>query len=932
MGGRLVLTSAHVVARLGERVEVFRPGAASAVGGAVVWCGGPAARDDAALVLVDGDQPWTVPAGAVRWGRLVTDRPGTGCETWGVPDVAQRPPAGGPVEAVQLTGLVNPGTGFVGNQYVMDLLQHPPQWSAEGTSPWGGLSGAAVFCDRLLTGVVAADRAHSAHGQLNTVPVYVLFHDPAFRTVLAEHTGQEAGLEAVEFQSLADSTASATTGALRSPAALLQAGRQTVPFHGREDLLELLTDWCGRDGFGARLLHGPGGQGKTRLAHHLGHLLAADRWAVLWPHPDATPDELREVRHTAKPLLVVVDYAENRARQLTALIEAAAEHPGTTPFKFLLLARTDGDWWAKAKHATRVTEDHLDGAPSHLLPPLEHDPASRPQAYRDAARALAAALPHVSGCAGTDWSAAAEALRTPQLDQDGYANALTLHMTALADLLDVGAPTGDDAQSGAEGVEDRLLGHERRYWTRTAAACGLSPALSPTALETALAAAHLVGAADRDQADRTWRSLPALADQPRDRRDTVTSWIGALYPPTVPGRPWGGLQPDRLAERHAGRVLDADPALAALLVQESEEDQTAQLLSVYARAASHLVFTGRLDAHLTDLCVRHHDQLAAQTIATATQTDNPNPLITALEALTTDPATPLDVLDTLYWRLPESSQRLAHTTARLATTITEQYRALAEEDPDAYLPSLAVALSRLSTELGVLGRWEDALAASKEAVDIHRGLAEAEPDRYVPRLASSLHTLSVDLGEMGWREEGLAAIQEAVRIRRDLAEADPDTYLPYLAASLHGLSIDLRDAGRRKEGLATVQEAVDIHKELAEADPDAHLPKLAGSLHSLSIDLGEAGRGAEGLAAIQEAVRIRRDLAEADPDAHLPDLAQSLNCLAIDLGSVGSLEEALAAVQEAARHYQRLSTLYPVRFAVHAQKSREITAWLISLG
>ncbi|MEU4066239.1 hypothetical protein AB0F25_28205 [Streptomyces wedmorensis] len=151
VGGRLVLTSAHVAGHVGARVEVFHPGGSGMAGGTVVWCGTPAGRDDAALVLVDGDPHWQAPIAPVRWGRMVTDRPGTGCETWGMPDVAQH--EGSAVETAQLRGELNPGSGFVGNQYVMDLRQHPPQYSSDGTSPWGGLSGAAVFADRLLIGV-----------------------------------------------------------------------------------------------------------------------------------------------------------------------------------------------------------------------------------------------------------------------------------------------------------------------------------------------------------------------------------------------------------------------------------------------------------------------------------------------------------------------------------------------------------------------------------------------------------------------------------------------------------------------------------------------------------------------------------------------------------------------------------------------------------
>ncbi|MFJ5893384.1 tetratricopeptide repeat protein [Streptomyces californicus] len=894
-----MLTSAHVVARAGELVQVFQPGGAS-TGGRVVWCGTPGERDDAALVLLDDEPAWPMPKAVLRWGRMASDRPGTSCQTWGVPDLAQR--SGLPVEAVQMKGKINPGTGFVGNQYVMDLLQHPPQWSEEGTSPWGGLSGAAVFCDRLLAGVVASDRAYSGHGQLNVVPAYVMHHDLAFRAALAEHGAPATGLEAVELQHLADVEPAGRGAALGSPAALLQAGRQTVPFHGRKDLLADLRAWCGRDGFGAWLLHGPGGQGKTRLAHHLAGLLAADGWAVLWPRADVIAADLRELRDVAKPLLVVLDYAESRTGQLTALVEAAAHHPGSKPFKVLLLARTGGDWWVQAKSATLLVEDYLDDAPSIRLEPLEQDPGPRLEAYRTAARALAGALPNVRGLAGHDWRAAADTLPAPSLDHDGFANALTLQMTALADLLDTttGSPgTAPPPANQVQKVEDRLLGHERRHWQHGATAHGLNPALSRTTLETALAAAHLVGAADREQADHTWLRIPALADQPRDRRDAVTAWITALYPPAESGRPWGALQPDRLAERHIGNILAANPNLAERLIDGADDAQATLLLTVYSRAAAHPTFDGRLNDHLTRLCVRHHGQLAPHIVATTIQADYPQPLITGLDTLANDPTTAVSDLVTLHDRLPRTSQRLARTAIQLVEAITKNYRALAEANPDAYLPDLAGALNNLSVRLGEAGRRAEGLDAIEEAVRHYRALAEVDPDAYLPDLAGALNNLSTRLGEAGRRAEGLEAVEEAVTIRRALAEVDPDAYLPDLAMALNNLSVRLGEAGRRAEGLEAVEEAVTIRRALAEANPDASLPDLAMALNNLSVDLGEAGRRAEGLEAVEEAVRHYRALAEANPGGYLPDLAMALNNLSVDLGEAGRRAEGLEAVEEA---------------------------------
>ncbi|MFF9349469.1 tetratricopeptide repeat protein, partial [Streptomyces sp. NPDC014734] len=854
VGGDLVLTSAHVAGRAGEQAYVYRPGFAGVRGGPVVWCGTPGGRDDAALVLLGEGPPWPSPR-MVRWGRMVTDRPGAACQTWGIPDVAQR--HGQPTEAAQVAGRINPGSGFVGNQYVMDLRQHRPQWPQEGTSPWGGLSGAAVFCDRLLTGVVASDRAHSGGGQLNVVPAYVLHHDPTFRAALAEHGGPAVGLEAVELQHLAEAPADRGRTGEASPAMLLQAGWQTVPFHGRDDLLTNLRTWCGQeDGSGAWLLHGPGGQGKTRLAHHLAGLLAADHWTVLWPRSDTDASELRELRHVAKPLLIILDYAETRTGQLTALIEAATDHPGGTPFKVLLLARTDGDWWTQAKHVTRLAEDYLNEAPSTLLEPLEQAPASRAQAYRSAARALASALPHMR-----DWPAAANALPIPRLDHYAFANALTLQMTALADLLDTAIADGDAAPAPApaaeraHAVEDRLLGHERRYWQNNAAACGLTPALSSATLETALAAAHLMGAANRKQADLTWSRLPALADQPRDRRDQVTAWIAALYPPTSPGRPWGAFQPDRIAERHIGRVLNTDPAIAEHLMCGADDAQTAQFLAVYSRAAAHPVFGGCLDTHLTHLCTHLPTELAPHLIIAAIQADRPQPLITALNAHATDPTAALGNLITLHDQFPLSSQRLSLTAAHLSQAITSRYRELAEANPDAHLADLASALNTLSNRLGDVGRRQEGLKAIEEAVRLYRELVKTNPDAHLPDLASALNNLSNRLGDVGRRQEGLKAIEEAVRLYRELAEANPDAHLADLASALNTLSIRLGDVGRRQEGLKAIEEAVRLYRELAEANPDAHLADLASALNNLAIDLGDAGRREKGQDAIGQAAR-----------------------------------------------------------------------------
>ncbi|MFF4230069.1 tetratricopeptide repeat protein, partial [Streptomyces sp. NPDC001820] len=810
---RLVLTSAHVVPAPGGTVSMFHPGKTPSWTGTVVWRGTPGGRDDAALVRID-DPDWAPLSGApARWGRLVTHQPGTACEAWGMPELVQRPDRA--VDTLQPSGTLNPGDRYVANRYVMSLAQHPPAPTADESSPWGGMSGAALFCGELLTGVITSDPAGRAHAFLEAVPAYVLMHDPGFRIALAEH-GPEIGtaLEPVEWQHLAEAADTiAATGLVGSPAALLRARRQVVPFRGRTDLLNDLHAWSQEEGFCARLIHGPGGQGKTRLAQHLADTLAVQRWTTLWLRADAAAETLAVLSAASVPLLVVIDYAESRTPQLAALLEAAARHGGRSPFKLLLLARTAGDWWQELHASSPTAEELLDGADTITLLALEPVPGtSRAQAYHQAVHGYAKHLPRVRGWQHQDWPALATRLTTPQadrpgLDRPGLETALTLHMTAMADLLDtadqgpVGAlvpvttgaatPTADTRE-----VEDRLLVHEQRYWTNTAAAHGLHPTLSMSTLIDALAAAFLLGAENRDQADALLRRVRGLDDQSSDRRGAVRGWIAALYPATSGVGPWGTLQPDRLSERFIGRRLEKEPGLASHLAPGATEAQLAQLLTIYTRAAAHRVFQHRLDPHLTALCVNHSAILAELAIDVATQTEAPQPMLQALQQVADAPGTTLSDLVRLADRLPGTSHNLADWAAHLAQLITDHQRTRSRTDPD-HLPDLAGSLNNLSIRLSDLGRREEALDAITKAVSIRRKLAQQRPDAFLPDLAGSLNNLANRLSDLGRREEALDAITKAVSIRRKLAQQRPDAFLPDLAASLNNLSIQLSNLGRR---------------------------------------------------------------------------------------------------------------------------------------
>src|SRR5690606_32434600 len=101
---------------------------------------------------------------------------------------------------------------------------------------------------------------------------------------------------------------------MTGPAQLLHPARGVVPFVGRERELAELLAWCADPQAGRlRLLTGPGGVGKSRLAAELAARLGPE-WGGLEVRDDSEAEALARWREAdpRRPVLIVVDYAETR--------------------------------------------------------------------------------------------------------------------------------------------------------------------------------------------------------------------------------------------------------------------------------------------------------------------------------------------------------------------------------------------------------------------------------------------------------------------------------------------------------------------------------------------------------------------------------------------------------------------------------------------
>ncbi|WP_425247489.1 ATP-binding protein, partial [Streptomyces sp. NEAU-NA10] len=881
LGGRLVLTAAHVLKDRG-RVSVQLPNRAGRVPCQVVWErleDGPRGWD--AALLLAGEDLSDRPLPSVRWGRLVTMQ-ACPAQSLGYPVVGQAGAAA--VSLVQVDGRVPPESGRDRDRYV--LVGETGAEPQEGTLPWGGMSGAALWCGSasgmvpLLTGVVAGDPPGWSHTRLEAVPAYVLASDPMVRELVEEHTGRAMLLEPADLQHLADRTAIPRPP--RSPADLLRPEQAVVSFMGREDLLDDLTYWCqpppgqtqptlhGRPAevwgweqsvVQARLLTGAGGAGKTRLAAELAARMTSQGWIAIRLTTD-TEVPLHSLSQVRRPLLVVVDYAETRIPQLHALLEAVDHDQVTRPVRVLALARAAGDWWTRATEHSHCQA--LATAPVTRVPALHHTPQGRATAYRQALGDFSILLRRLFPT--TDWAAFLPTLTTaaamPALSGAEFDTPLSVQMAALLALLDTtGIP---QALGRATALEGRLLGHERKYWDETANSPERGLTGERSGAETralAIALACLVSAADRDHARALLAQLPGLADDSAGAvRGALATWLADLYPAPAVSL-WGSLQPDRIAEYHIGTQLGREPGLFTRILTTLPDASAAQALTVLARAAQHPHHHNVISSILCDAVITAPTVLGPAALTTATRTPHPAPLIAALTRLT---RTTQDVI-VLYHlsdQLPDSTLALSEWAADLSTALVEHHDT---HDPDLFY--LAGSLNNQSNRLADLGQQEEALTAITRAVETYQTLAKQRPDAFLPNLAASLNNQSNRLADLGQQEEALTAITRAVEIDEALAEQRPDAFLPNLAMSLNNQSNRLADLGQQEEALTAATRAVETYQTLAEQRPDAFLPNLAMSLNNQSNCLAGLGQQEEALTAATRAVETYQTLAKQRPDA-----------------------------------------------------------------
>jgi hypothetical protein len=209
IGGRLVLTAAHLFNGIGSSCKVRANKTFGEVDAEVVWVG---SEVDIALV----ELPETIEHyQSASFGRLPETNNGEkvpfqfyGWPDWACSRGAGKLKSGGR----QIEGTIYLADTSPENLLVIEAERCPPELSSHKGSPWGGSSGAVIVCNGLMIAIQRQHQNPERPASLEAQLLSVVYADPEWRSLLKKN---DIDLEFIEVQ--VDSVQSRKSKRVQSP-------------------------------------------------------------------------------------------------------------------------------------------------------------------------------------------------------------------------------------------------------------------------------------------------------------------------------------------------------------------------------------------------------------------------------------------------------------------------------------------------------------------------------------------------------------------------------------------------------------------------------------------------------------------------------------------------------------------------------------------
>lgn len=549
-----------------------------------------------------------------------------------------------------------------------------------------------------------------------------------------------------------------------SDSQLLRAEEAAVPFAPcGEAFLQTQLDWAtaNEHPLAVRLLTGPSGAGKTRLALELCQRLLAQGWQVGFLRRECdTVDAAtvgRLIWQAQYPCCVVLDEAQMRQPVLLELLKTVLANRDAAPVqvRVLLLAQDAGEWWRLLPGQDMACEVLLGGPATSgpvPLPPLYPDAQERSRAYQLALRTLAARLNVTPP----------EDL--PNLDAAAFAHPLYIQMAALLALRGVRPET-------AEALPRALADQEQRHWAQalrghTQDSTGPDPVPQAALLMTL---ATLSGGifSDRD-IEPLWRAL----DGDKAQLKGLFKALAPLYPDR-PGLQ--ALQPALLGEALVAQTLLGKQGAGLLDAIFSKGDAHLHhtSLTIMARLLHQQLAVAPL---LEDALSRHFVACAAELVAVCTETPSPLPQCAERAFLRLPKQQRWQVAGALAQRVEFGVPPLVGLKVLLCQEALDKARQKLNPSKPETLADCASALHHHALALHYNGANAAALDAAKEAADMRQQLAQINPERFEPDWAASLFAHANRLAEQGLHDQAVVTAQQALNVYQRLALDKPARY------------------------------------------------------------------------------------------------------------------------------------------------------------
>ncbi|MBR3452640.1 MAG: tetratricopeptide repeat protein [Muribaculaceae bacterium] len=209
------------------------------------------------------------------------------------------------------------------------------------------------------------------------------------------------------------------------------------------------------------------------------------------------------------------------------------------------------------------------------------------------------------------------------------------------------------------------------------------------------------------------------------------------------------------------------------------------------------------------------------------------------------------------------------------------YNKLTEDNPGAYLISIAMTQNNLAIIHKRINKYEDAETEYKVALVTFMEQVKANPEIYLPYVAGTLNNLAVLHRSLNQFDAAEDEHKKALGTYLNLAKENPNAYLPYVITTLNNLAVLHNNLNNHKTAENEYKTALIIQRILAKGNPDAYLPDVAMTLNNLGNLHSSINQYSTAEDEYKEALDIYRKLANANPDAYLRDVAVTLNHLGL---------------------------------------------------